>query len=157
MITTYERPDALAAVLDSVARQRVAPAEIVIADDGSGAATREVVAAFIARSRVPARLVSQPHEGFRLTRLRNLGDRRDDMPTTWCSSTATCCCIRSSSPITRACARRGFYTQGVRVHADAALTATADRRSARMPRILVAGPRRTAPRLSTALAARSPR
>ena len=45
VITTHERPDALAAVLDSVARQRVAPAEIVIADDGSGAATREVIAA----------------------------------------------------------------------------------------------------------------
>ena len=44
VITTYERPDALAAVLDSVARQRVAPDEIVIADDGSGAATQRVIA-----------------------------------------------------------------------------------------------------------------
>ncbi len=54
------------------ARQRVAPAEIVIADDGSGAATREVIESFMARSAVPVRLVSQPHEGFRVTRLRNL-------------------------------------------------------------------------------------
>ena len=38
IVSTYERPDALAAVLDSVARQRAAPDEIVIADDGSGSA-----------------------------------------------------------------------------------------------------------------------
>jgi len=71
-ITTYERPDALAAVLASVARQRVAPDEILIADDGSGHATQEVVRSFIARSTVPVRLVSQPHAGFRAARLRNL-------------------------------------------------------------------------------------
>ena len=44
----------------------------MIADDGSGTATQELIAAFIARSAVPARLVSQPHEGFRVARLRNL-------------------------------------------------------------------------------------
>ena len=72
VVSTYERPDALAAVLDSITRQRAAPDEIVIADDGSGAATRELIADFCAHSAVPARAVSQPHEGFRLTRLRNL-------------------------------------------------------------------------------------
>jgi glycosyltransferase involved in cell wall biosynthesis len=35
-ITRMSGPDALAAVLDSVARQRSAPGEIVVADDGSG-------------------------------------------------------------------------------------------------------------------------
>ena len=71
-ITTYERPDALAAVLASVARLRVAPDEILIADDGSGHATQAVVGSFIERSTVPVRLVSQPHAGFRAARLRNL-------------------------------------------------------------------------------------
>ena len=135
VITTHERPDALAAVLDSVARQRVAPDEIVIADDGSGAATQEVIAAFISRSARPARQVSQPHEGFRVARLRNLAHRRDVPRTTSCSSTATCCCIRSSSPIIGASARPGFYTQGVRVHTDARADRKADRRAcARCPR-----------------------
>ena len=69
VITTHERPDALAAVLDSVARQRVAPDEIVIADDGSGVATRQVIDAFAAHSTVPVHRVSQPHEGFRAARL----------------------------------------------------------------------------------------
>ena len=50
VITTHERPDALAAVLDSVARQRIAPDEIIIADDGSGPDTQDVMADFIARS-----------------------------------------------------------------------------------------------------------
>jgi hypothetical protein len=36
IITTYERPDALAAVLGTVGQQTDAPDEVVIADDGSG-------------------------------------------------------------------------------------------------------------------------
>jgi glycosyltransferase involved in cell wall biosynthesis len=121
VVTTYERPDALAAVLASVTRQSIAPAEILIADDGSGAPTRELVARFIAASPVPARLVSQPHQGFRLTRLRNLAiaaTRADylvfvdgDMllhPEFFADH------LRFARP--------GFYTQGVRAHADAALT-----------------------------------
>ncbi|MEO8020016.1 MAG: glycosyltransferase family 2 protein [Pseudomonadota bacterium] len=121
VVTTYERPDALAAVLESIARQRVAPEEIVIADDGSGAATRAVIAAFAARSAVPMRTVSQPHEGFRLTRLRNLAIA---------AASADYLILIDGDMLLhpdfvadhRRIARRGFYTQGVRVHADAALT-----------------------------------
>jgi len=121
VITTYERPDALAAVLASVERQRVAPAEVVIADDGSGAATQEVAAAFIGRSKVPARIVSQPHDGFRLTRLRNLA----------IAATALDYLVFVDGDMLlhpefiadhARMARRGHYTQGVRVHTDAALT-----------------------------------
>ena len=50
-ITSHERPDALAAVFASIRRLRVAPDEIVIADDGSGPATQAVIASFIAASR----------------------------------------------------------------------------------------------------------
>jgi glycosyltransferase involved in cell wall biosynthesis len=121
VITTYERPDALAAVLASVARQRVAPAEIVIADDGSGKPAQDVAFAFIARSRVPARLVTQPHEGFRLTRLRNLGIA---------ATNADYLVFVDGDMLLhpefvadhQRLARRGCYTQGVRVHAGAALT-----------------------------------
>lgn len=121
VITTHERPDALAAVLGSLARQQVAPDEIVIADDGSGAATQEIIAAFISRSAVPARQVSQPHEGFRAARLRNLGIA---------ATTADYIVFIDGDMLLhpsfiadhRRVARPGFYTQGVRVHTDAALT-----------------------------------
>ena len=122
IISTYERPDALAAVLDSVARQRAAPDEIVIADDGSGPATRELIASFARRSAVPVRAVSQPHEGFRLTRLRNLGVA---------AATSDYLVFIDGDMLLhegfvadhRRQARPGCFTQGVRVRADAALTA----------------------------------
>ncbi len=76
VITTYERPDALAAVLASVGAQREPPDEILVADDGSTAPTREVVAASAAQARRAVLHVRQAHAGFRLTRLRNLATAR---------------------------------------------------------------------------------
>jgi glycosyltransferase involved in cell wall biosynthesis len=121
VITTHERPDALAAVLDSVARQRVTPDEIVIADDGSGAATLETIATFAARSTVPVRQVSQAHEGFRVARLRNLAIAE--------ASADYLVFIDGDMLLHpefiadhQRHARPKFYTQGVRVHTDARLT-----------------------------------
>jgi glycosyltransferase involved in cell wall biosynthesis len=122
LVSSYDRPDALAAVLDSVARQRDPPEEIVIADDGSGAATRELIAAFAARSAVPVRPVSQPHQGFRLTRLRNLATA---------ATTADYLVFIDGDMLLhesfvadhRRHALAGHFTQGVRVRADQALTA----------------------------------
>jgi glycosyltransferase involved in cell wall biosynthesis len=121
VITTYERPDALAAVLASVSRQTQAPAEVIIADDGSGASTREVVDAFIARSRAPARIVSQPHAGFRLTRLRNLAIAATDMDYLVFVDGDMLLHPEFIADHARF-RRRGFYTQGVRAHADAMQT-----------------------------------
>jgi glycosyltransferase involved in cell wall biosynthesis len=122
VISTYERPDALAAVLASVDRQAQAPDEIVIADDGSGPATRALVADYTRRSAVPVRAVSQPHEGFRLTRLRNLAIA---------ASTADHLIFIDGDMVLHPefvadhvrVARRGWFTQGVRVHANETLTA----------------------------------
>jgi len=120
-ITTYERPDALAVVLGSVARQRVAPHEILVADDGSGPATRAVIDRFSATSPVPVRHVHQPHEGFRLTRLRNLA-----IAATRCDFIVFVDGDMRLHPDFIAdharLARRGFFTQGVRVLADESLT-----------------------------------
>ena len=44
IVTTYNRPDALHLVLQSILQQTVQPAEIIVADDGSGADTAETVA-----------------------------------------------------------------------------------------------------------------
>lgn len=120
VITTYERPDALAAVLASVARQRSAPAQVVIADDGSGPATLEVIAAYQAHSAVPVRAVTQPHQGFRLTRLRNLAiaalepTGADYVVFVDGDMVLHPAFIADHARL----ARPGFYTQGVRVHAD---------------------------------------
>jgi glycosyltransferase involved in cell wall biosynthesis len=121
VITTYERPDALAAVLANVGRQLLAPTEIIVADDGSADKTRGVVQEFASRSSVSVRFVSQPHEGFRLTRLRNLAIA---------ATTADYLVFVDGDMVLdphfvadhARLARRGWFTQGVRVRADADLT-----------------------------------
>jgi glycosyltransferase involved in cell wall biosynthesis len=75
-ISTYERPDALGAVLATVARQSSPPDELIVADDGSSAATRDVVARFATQTAFPVHFVRQEHDGFRLARLRNLAIAR---------------------------------------------------------------------------------
>lgn len=71
-VTTYERADALARVLESIAAQARLPDELLVADDGSGVETRAVVAAHAARASYPVRHLWQAHEGFRAARARNL-------------------------------------------------------------------------------------
>jgi glycosyltransferase involved in cell wall biosynthesis len=123
VITTYERPDALAAVLASVGRQRVAPAEIVVADDGSGPATRELVLSFGAQSSVPTRYVSQPHAGFRVGRLRNLAIAATSLDYLVFVDGDMLLHPQFIADHVRL-ARGGFFTQGVRVQAGEKLTRT---------------------------------
>lgn len=71
IITTYNSPDYLRLVLESVAEQSLMPDEIIVADDGSRDDTRAMVDRF--RPRLGDRLkhVWQPDEGFQLSRIRN--------------------------------------------------------------------------------------
>jgi glycosyltransferase involved in cell wall biosynthesis len=71
IITTYNWPAALDLTLRSVARQSVLPDEIIVADDGSGPQTRQVVNRWQERLRAPLVHVWQADEGFRLARSRN--------------------------------------------------------------------------------------
>lgn len=75
VITTYERPDALGAVLASVAAQTRRPDEVIVADDGSGASTAAVVQHWRTRLGAPLQHCRQDKLGFRLTRLRNVAIR----------------------------------------------------------------------------------
>src|SRR4051794_16035860 len=74
VVTTYNWPDALDLVLTSALDQRVLPDEVIVADDGSGEPTAEVVrrrAERFAERRVPLHHVWHPDEGFRAAAIRN--------------------------------------------------------------------------------------
>jgi glycosyltransferase involved in cell wall biosynthesis len=79
LVSTYENPRALDLVLRAWARQRVAPAWVVVADDGSGASTAEVVRRWGA---VHVRLERGP--GFGKCRVVNAAAcRARDLGATW--------------------------------------------------------------------------
>lgn len=71
IVSTYNRPDALAVCLRSIFRQTRLPLEIIIGDDGSRPDTAETIKELAEESPVPVRHVWQPDEGFRLGASRN--------------------------------------------------------------------------------------
>lgn len=73
VIATYNRPDALRAVIEAFFLQDEKNFELIVADDGSTDNTRACVAELQARSPVPLRHIWQEDLGFRLARVRNLG------------------------------------------------------------------------------------
>lgn len=70
IITTYNRPDALAAVLQSALSQTVKPHEVVISDDGSSTETALIVQNF--KRQLPIKHCWLPDCFFRAARARNL-------------------------------------------------------------------------------------
>ena len=73
VVSTYEWPDALDAVLRGFADQTDDEFELVVADDGSGAATAEVVERWKISFEGRLSHAWQEDAGFRLARVRNLG------------------------------------------------------------------------------------
>lgn len=71
IVTTYNRPDALAAVLEGYLAQDRPEFELIVADDGSTDATQRVVAEFARRAPFPLRHVWQADLGFRAAAIRN--------------------------------------------------------------------------------------
>lgn len=71
ILSTYQREDALDAVLRALARQTDRAFEIVVADDGSGPRTREVVERRAAHFNFPLQHVWQEDRGFRPAEARN--------------------------------------------------------------------------------------
>lgn len=71
IVTTYNREDALEAVLRSLARQSDADFEVIVADDGSGSETAALVEAWKARVGHRVEHVWHPDEGFRAAEIRN--------------------------------------------------------------------------------------
>jgi len=73
VVTTYNRPDALEAVIKACFAQDDRNYEIIIADDGSAANTRELIERLQAESPVPLLHVWQEDLGFRAAMARNRG------------------------------------------------------------------------------------
>ncbi len=115
LITTYDRPEALERTLQTVLWQRSLPDEIVVADDGSAAATADLIESFRPSLGVPLRHIWQSHEGFRAGRIRNLALAR---------SGADYVLLIDGDMLLhpdfvadhRKFARRGSYVQGTRIH-----------------------------------------
>jgi len=71
IVSTYNREDALAAVLRSLAGQTDRDFEILVADDGSGVATARVLTDLSARMPMRLKHIWHPDRGFRLAEIRN--------------------------------------------------------------------------------------
>lgn len=71
IVSTYNREDALDAVLRSLARQGDRDFEIIVADDGSGPSTARVVESWRARIAHRIEHVWHKDDGFRLAEIRN--------------------------------------------------------------------------------------
>lgn len=71
IITTYNWPEALELVLLSVVNQSVLPDEVIIADDGSGAETRDLITKYQNNYSVPIIHVWHEDVGFKLAEIRN--------------------------------------------------------------------------------------
>jgi len=71
IITTYNWPEALALSLKSVLRQTTLPLEVIVADDGSGEETGEVIRNIASSAPIPIIHSWQRDCGFRLARSRN--------------------------------------------------------------------------------------
>jgi len=71
IITTYNWPQALDLVLASVLKQSVLADEVIVADDGSTSATRDLVTKYQQAFPIPLMHSWQEDEGFRVSRARN--------------------------------------------------------------------------------------
>lgn len=71
IVTTFNRPQALNRVLESIVAQDVLPSLVVIVDDGSGVDSRSIVERFVSVLDVVYCWI--PDRGFRAARIRNLG------------------------------------------------------------------------------------
>lgn len=71
IVSTYNWPEALNLCLISIQGQTVLPDEVIIADDGSTDATRNLIEKFQKDFPVPIIHIWHPDEGFQLAKIRN--------------------------------------------------------------------------------------
>lgn len=72
IVTTYNWPAALEAVLQALSQQQTTqPFEVLVADDGSSETTAELIQSFYTKFPVPLKHIWQPDQGFRAAKIRN--------------------------------------------------------------------------------------
>ena len=71
IVTTYNNPVRLNLCLQSILQQSILPDELLIADDGSGIATSELIMQFSSKFKINVKHVWQEDDGFQLSRIRN--------------------------------------------------------------------------------------
>jgi glycosyltransferase involved in cell wall biosynthesis len=122
IVTTYNRPDALAAVLEAYGAQDTHAFELVVADDGSRDDTRRLITDYARRAPFPVRHVWQEDRGFRAAAIRN----RAIAATTAnyvIFSDGDCVPPRQFVSRHQALAERGFFLSGNRILLSARFTA----------------------------------
>lgn len=121
IVTTYNRPDALDAVLRGLARQSDRDFEIVIADDGSNLDTARVVENWAERLPVHVKHVRHDHEGFRGSEIRNRGIRASGG--SYCIFLDGDCLVRDDFILNhRQLAEPGWFVAGNRILLSRELT-----------------------------------
>jgi glycosyltransferase involved in cell wall biosynthesis len=121
ILTTYQREDALDAVLRALSRQSDRAFEVIVADDGSGAPTRAIVERRAAQADVPIKHVWQEDRGFRLAEIRNRAIRASSG--TYCIILDGDCIPRPNFiAVHRRLAEPGWFVTGNRILMSRELT-----------------------------------
>ena len=121
VVATYNRPDALAAVLRSLARQTDRDFEVIVADDGSSVKTARTVTEWAARMQVPLRHVWHDDRGFRLAEIRNRAIRASNG--SYCVFIDGDCLVRPDFvTVHRNLAEPGWFVTGNRILLSRELT-----------------------------------
>ena len=121
IVATYQRADALEAVLRSLASQTDREFEVVIADDGSGTETAQVIGTWSGQMPVPLRHVWHEDLGFRLAEIRNRAIRVSKGA--YCIFLDGDCIVRRNFVAAhRRLAQRGWFVTGNRVLLSSAFT-----------------------------------
>jgi glycosyltransferase involved in cell wall biosynthesis len=76
IISTYNWPEALELVLNSVLAQSIFPNEIIIADDGSTIETKNLITFYQSKLQIPLIHIYHQDTGFRLSEIRNKAIKR---------------------------------------------------------------------------------
>ena len=80
IVTTYNWPEALGLTLLSIAEQSSSPSQVIVADDGSGPETAEVIRDVLGQSNLNWCHVSHEHKGVRQSRIKNLAVSHSKYP-----------------------------------------------------------------------------
>ncbi len=129
IVTTYNSPDFLRKVLDSLLVQSRMPDEVIIADDGSGEETAAVVRTFTEKAPFAVHHVWQQNKGFRAARIRNKAILKSSGDYIVLLD-GDCVVNRHFVEDHHRLARHGYFIQGKRVLVGRDATASFDRETA---------------------------